>query len=118
MNTMMMALLQGRLWNAASALQHRLQTLASDSDQAGEAAIAGELSKVFEALDALQSGSYGFCSDCEQPLEPDQLLMQPHRLRCTACDSRSHQMHATFSALTTRRMPDDFFVDGLHELRG
>lgn len=87
MNTMMMALLQGRLWDAASSLQQRLRTLDAETDQAGEAALAGELSKVIHALDALQAGRYGLCSDCGQDLEPDQLLLQPHRLRCMGCES-------------------------------
>lgn len=86
MNTMMMALLQGRLWDAASNLQQQLRSLDAGTDQAGEAALAGELSQVIHALDALQAGRYGYCSECDQPLEPDQLLVQPHRLRCAACD--------------------------------
>lgn len=89
MNTMMMALLQGRLWDAASALQQRLRSLEAGTDEAGEADIARELSQVIHALDALQAGHYGYCSECEQPLEPDQLLLQPHRLRCAGCESHA-----------------------------
>ncbi|MEW6706892.1 MAG: TraR/DksA C4-type zinc finger protein [Pseudomonadota bacterium] len=86
MNTMMMALLQGRLWDAASSLQQRLRTVDRETDEAGEAALAGELSQVIDALAALQAGRYGYCSGCGQALEPDQLLLQPHRLHCGACE--------------------------------
>jgi RNA polymerase-binding transcription factor DksA len=87
MNTMMMALLQGRLWDAASSLQQRLRLLDGETDPAAEAALAGELSQVIHALDALQAGRYGVCNECGQDLELDQLLTQPHRLRCMGCES-------------------------------
>ena len=97
MNTMMMALLQGRLWDAASSLQQRLRSLDDEIDPAGEAAIAGELSQVINALDALRAGRYGYCSECERPLEVDQLLTKPHRLCCVACEVGLD--HGAFAAL-------------------
>jgi RNA polymerase-binding transcription factor DksA len=103
MNTMMMALLQGRLWDAASSLQQRLRALDSATDEMGEAEIAGELSQVIHALDALRTGRYGYCGGCRQPVELDQLLTKPHRLRCISCESHeAHEAHADFAALAHR----------------
>jgi RNA polymerase-binding transcription factor DksA len=103
MNTMMMALLQGRLWDAASSLQQRLRLLDEGTDRVGKADIAGELSQVHSALDALQAGRYGYCSECEQPLELDQLLTKPHRLCCVACESGLD--HTAFAALAHHAAP-------------
>jgi RNA polymerase-binding transcription factor DksA len=90
MNTMMMALLQGRLWDAASSLQQQLRAFdAEAADPVGEAALADELQQVIHALEALRTGRYGQCHDCGQALEPDQLLMQPHRLRCMGCEAQA-----------------------------
>lgn len=87
MNTMMLALLQGRLWDAASNLQQRLQALEGATGAAKEAAMAGELHQVFRALDAVQAGRYGYCDECDQPLEPDRLLLKPYCLVCTECEA-------------------------------
>jgi len=84
MNTMMLALLQGRLWDAATRLQHQLQVLEASDD-----ALADELTQVFAALDALQHGRYGQCGVCDRALELDQLLRKPHQLRCVACGTAS-----------------------------
>jgi RNA polymerase-binding transcription factor DksA len=84
MNTMMLALLQGRLWDTASNLQQQL--LGGEADVSTDAA-ADELGEVFRALDALQAGRYGLCADCGCALDIDELLRKPQRLLCTACES-------------------------------
>jgi len=93
MNTMMLALLQGRLRDAASNLQQRLHALKVEPDEAtgdrtGDA-VTRELLEVSQALDALQAGRYGSCHGCEQPMEPDELLRTPYRLRCRDCEGES-----------------------------
>ncbi len=93
MNTMMLALLQGRLWDTASSLQQRLRTPRADGDSPADPALAGELSLVFKALDAVQAGRYGYCDECDQPLEPDQLLVQPYRLLCNECEALCPDSH-------------------------
>ena len=100
MNTRMTALLQGRWGDAASSLQQRLRALDPATDETGEAEIAGELSQVIHALDALRTGRYGYCGECEQPVELDQLLTKPHRLLCISCESHEmHEAHGDFAAL-------------------
>jgi RNA polymerase-binding transcription factor DksA len=93
MNTMMLALLQGRLWDTASNLQQQL--LGGEADVSTDAA-ADELGEVFRALDALQAGRYGLCADCGCSLDIDELLRKPQRLLCTACESGSEHagLHA------------------------
>jgi RNA polymerase-binding transcription factor DksA len=100
MNTMMLALLQGRLWDTAATLQQRLQGLAPRRDKASLAhwdatesqtpeAMESELSQVYGALDLLHEGRYGYCKQCERPLEPDELLIKPYRLLCPDCQDAS-----------------------------
>jgi RNA polymerase-binding transcription factor DksA len=84
MNTMMLALLQGRLWDTASSLQQQLQ---GGETETSIDATADELGEVFRALDALQAGRYGLCADCGCALDIDELLRKPQRLLCTACES-------------------------------
>ncbi|MED5618916.1 TraR/DksA C4-type zinc finger protein [Ideonella sp. BN130291] len=86
MNTMMLALLQGRLWDTASSLQQQLQGAGTEAGRTRDAA-AGLLHQVFQALDAVQAGRYGVCADCERDLEPDELLRKPYRLLCPECEA-------------------------------
>lgn len=85
MNTMMLALLQDRLWTTAAQLQARLRTPAVDDERRGDGT-ADELSQVLQALDAVDRGRYGLCRECDRPMEPDQLLLKPHRLVCVDCE--------------------------------
>jgi RNA polymerase-binding transcription factor DksA len=87
MNTMMLALLQRRLRDAESTLRQRLLALDSANASVKEAAVARELSQVFRALDAVQSGHYGYCDECDAALEPDQLLLRPYCLLCPECEA-------------------------------
>jgi RNA polymerase-binding transcription factor DksA len=87
MNTMMLALLQDRLWLHAERLQERLQRLhATHGSPRAEDSVATELAQVLTALDAMERGRYGVCQECERTIELDQLLAQPHRLVCGNCD--------------------------------
>ena len=96
MNTMMLALLHGRLRDAASRLRERRRAAQAD---AGDAT-ADELGEVFRALDALYTGRYGLCSDCGCALDPDELLRKPQRLVCAACEAIGA---GDFSALIAAR---------------
>lgn len=105
MNTMMLALLQGRLWDTASTLQHRLLQQPAGMGEPAHDQIAGELSQVYLALDALHSGRYGFCADCDEPLEPDELLKKPYRLLCRNCEAADCEasVHAQGAVLVAAR---------------
>jgi RNA polymerase-binding transcription factor DksA len=87
MNTMMLALLQDRLWTMAERLQERLRRLrgGKGSPRAEELA-ATELSQVLDALEAMERGRYGLCGECECSIELDQLLAQPQRRVCGGCE--------------------------------
>jgi RNA polymerase-binding transcription factor DksA len=41
---------------------------------------------VLHALDAMDRGRYGLCTECERDIELDQLLAQPHRQQCDGCE--------------------------------
>ena len=97
MNTMMLALLQGRLWDTAATLQQRLQGLPprretvpgelwDTSEGVTPEAMESELSLIYGALDRLHEGRYGYCKACERPLEPDELLLKPYKLICPDCE--------------------------------
>jgi len=103
MNTMMLALLQDRLWNAASLLQRQLQAGDVVHDEAVDDTVASELSQVLQALDALDAGRYGLCGDCDRPLELDQLLLKPHRLLCSDCEGARQASRRLFTSLAGLR---------------
>lgn len=102
MNTMMLALLQGRLSTSATQLQHRLQA----ADEGADDVLARELSLVLQALEAMEQGRYGRCRECDGELEVDQLLSQPHRLTCPECEARSRSAsRRLFTALVSDKPP-------------
>lgn len=103
MNTMMLALLQGRLWDTASTLQHRMLMQQAGPGEPADDQLAGELSQVYLALDALHSGRYGYCSDCDEPLEPDELLKKPYRLLCRSCEAAEAATAVRASPLVAAR---------------
>jgi len=43
------------------------------------------------ALQRLDSGEYGICRDCEEPINPKRLEFDPTALRCIDCASKSEQ---------------------------
>lgn len=68
-------------------------------DEAGENALRdvasaeverdlAELREVQAALQRLDEGSWGRCADCEEPIDPRRLAVQPAALRCAACQAR------------------------------
>jgi RNA polymerase-binding transcription factor DksA len=102
MNIMMLALLQGRLWEVGLRLQRHVDHWrpiddaipASDTSVQQLRAIMlertqAELAKVTRALELLDEGRYGFCDACSKPMEPDRLLVRPHSLLCMHCHDRA-----------------------------
>ena len=43
------------------------------------------------ALKRLDSGDYGTCCDCDEPINPKRLEFDPTALRCIDCASKSEQ---------------------------
>ena len=50
-----------------------------------EKELEGELRSVEKALKKIEDGSYGTCSDCGQPIEPERLNVRPESTRCMVC---------------------------------
>jgi len=44
-----------------------------------------EYQRVIRALEMIEQGHYGMCSDCEKPISERRLLMFPNATRCLAC---------------------------------
>ncbi len=44
-----------------------------------------ELDQVHQALDDMQKGTYGICSQCSHDIEPARLQRLPHTNLCSAC---------------------------------
>jgi DnaK suppressor protein len=40
-----------------------------------------------EALDAIESGDYGICAECGEPINEKRLLLMPFTLFCVRCQS-------------------------------
>jgi len=47
-----------------------------------------ELKEVEAALTAIAEGSYGICTDCEEPISLERLETMPSALRCRNCQER------------------------------
>jgi DnaK suppressor protein len=44
-----------------------------------------EYDMILKALDMLEKGTYGVCSDCGSPIAEKRLLMYPNATRCLTC---------------------------------
>lgn len=59
---------------------------AADDLAAGLAEIeSGQLVQIEEALQRLDGGTYGLCSDCQKPIPQKRLLLVPFATRCVEC---------------------------------
>lgn len=45
------------------------------------------LNQVTAALERIEEGKYGVCTDCQEPIENDRLVLQPMSTRCTRCQA-------------------------------
>ena len=60
---------------------------ASSIDEAVQRHEQSEVEHVLAALRRLDEGRYGNCEDCDEPISPQRLQVQPAALRCTACQT-------------------------------
>lgn len=44
-----------------------------------------EYNMILRALGMIESGTYGMCTECSQPISEKRLLMYPNATRCVAC---------------------------------
>ena len=60
------------------------QAMAQASAQRREAM----LRNIEAALKRIDDGDYGFCRDCDEPINPKRLEFDPTALRCIDCESK------------------------------
>lgn len=46
------------------------------------------LRKIEAALRRIESGDYGLCQDCDEPIDPKRLEFDPTALRCIECETK------------------------------
>lgn len=55
-----------------------------------------ELGEVSDALRRLHAGAYGRCIACDAEISFDRLKVEPHALRCVACEGKHERLaHST-----------------------
>jgi DnaK suppressor protein len=57
-------------------------------DSALESWAERNLTRVEQALDRLDQGTYGFCENCGEPISADRLKALPHATMCMKCKSK------------------------------
>jgi DnaK suppressor protein len=55
-----------------------------------------ELMLIDAALERLEAGEYGLCTDCGQDIDPRRLSALPYALLCTECAARRERVPGTF----------------------
>jgi DnaK suppressor protein len=55
-----------------------------------------ELMLIDAALERLDAGEYGLCTDCGQEIDPRRLAALPYALLCTECATRRERVPGTF----------------------
>jgi len=81
-------------------IEHARDVLAQDYDDAPQRAMdrevdmalseidTQELAAIARALQRVHEDDYGLCADCGVEIPFDRLKVEPHALRCVACESR------------------------------
>jgi len=75
-------------------LREELESVAATSIES--AAATGErrhamLRNIEAALRRIESGDYGLCQDCDEPIDPKRLEFDPTALRCIGCASQAEK---------------------------
>jgi DnaK suppressor protein len=55
------------------------------------------LAKIDEALGRIESGTFGSCADCEEPIEPRRLEARPVSTLCIACKEREEHREKIYA---------------------
>lgn len=50
-----------------------------------------EVREIDDALERIESGEYGFCETCGEPIEAKRLLARPEARRCIGCESLNEE---------------------------
>lgn len=54
---------------------------------------AAELNAISDALERLEDGSYGYCTDCGDEIAAERLAAHPTAIRCFQCQHKYERMH-------------------------
>ena len=76
------------------AAQRQLEDVGSAQEQRDR----DELIEVEAALRRLDTGTFGDCCDCGEPISMKRLLVQPAAVRCAACQSAREHAHRRVDA--------------------
>jgi DnaK suppressor protein len=55
------------------------------------------LSKIDEAMDRIEDGSFGACADCEEPIEVRRLEARPMSTLCVACKEKQEHREKIYA---------------------
>ncbi len=55
------------------------------------------LTKIDEALERMDEGTFGTCEDCEEPIEPRRLEARPVSTLCVACKERQEHREKVYA---------------------
>jgi DnaK suppressor protein len=70
------------------------ETFEREKELALESSIQGILEMVEEALQRVQSGTYGICSGCDKPIDGNRLRAIPYARLCIKCKEREERQRA------------------------
>jgi len=79
---------QAQLGQALDDPEKALVDLLGDTDMILLENRRDELEAIEEALNRIEAGSYGLCSDCGEPISPRRLEAMPFAVRCVEDQSR------------------------------
>src|SRR5689334_9022086 len=54
------------------------------------------LSQVNAALERVEEGKYGICTDCAKPIESERMVLRPMTTRCASCQAVAEWRGATY----------------------
>src|SRR6476469_4948269 len=55
------------------------------------------LSKIDEAMERIEAGTYGACEECEEPIEPRRLEARPVSTLCIACKEKQEHREKIYA---------------------
>jgi DnaK suppressor protein len=69
------------------------------------------LSRIDEALERLDEGSFGYCNECGQEISEQRLRALPFAVRCKDCEEAREAAAEREKALSHRRASSSLFMD-------
>jgi RNA polymerase-binding transcription factor DksA len=70
-------------------------------------ALESRLEEIEHALEQAETGTYGICEVCGEPIDPERLKIMPEATMCVRCKS-SMEKRRSAAARQARSVPDDW----------